>query len=190
MGLLSKSNVKLGLVVGFSISTKSCTMYRHKKYQGCKVYCYAKKCERLRPVVRKKWERNLRATKRGDFVYKMCDELDFSGDYVRVHVSGDFYSQEYLNKWFEIARIFKHKHFLVYTKAIDLDYGKRPKNFKVILSDDTMIWQDLHKKFDGVATMEPFNDDYFTCPYVKEHATCDHCLYCFTKNPKVFFIKH
>jgi len=188
-GLLSKNNIKLGKIAGFAISTKSCSKYRNKKYQGCKEYCYAKKIETLRPKVKAKWERNLKATKRKDFVERMCKEITFVGDYIRVHVSGDFYSQLYLDKWIEIANRFKHKKFLIYTKAIDLDYSKRPRNFRVLLSDDRGIWAHLYVRFDGVATMWN-RADYFTCPYVKEHATCQECLYCYGHRPKVYFIKH
>jgi len=190
MGLLSTSNTKLGRVCGFAISTKSCGKYRFKKHQGCKEYCYARKIENLRPRVKAKWEDNLKRTKRKDFVEKMADELSFSGDFIRVHVSGDFYSQEYLNKWCELAWMFQHKTFLVYTKAIDLDFSKRPENLRVILSDDQQIWSPLHKYFDGVATMQQ-DKKYFTCPYVEKRTTCDECMYCLNADrPKIFFKKH
>jgi hypothetical protein len=187
--LLSRSNTKLGKIAGFAISTKSCSKYNGMKYQGCKAYCYAKKFEKLRARVREKWELNLKATKQRDFVMRMIDEVQWVGDFIRVHVAGDFYSQEYLNKWITIARQFPHKTFLAYTKNIDLDFSKRPENFRIILSDDRLIWQNRFGQFDGAATMTT-HKDCFECPYVKRHATCHECLHCFHDNPFVYFIKH
>jgi len=191
--LLSKSNTKLGKIAGFAISTKSCSKYSGMKHQGCKEYCYAKKFERLRRLVNAKWKANLAATKGADFVDRMCEEVKWVGDFIRVHVAGDFYSQEYFNKWVEIAKRFPHKNFLVYTKNIDLDYSQRPANFRVILSDDKLIWSRVHKMFDGVATMvNPgmMPSFWYTCPYVKKHTTCAECLHCFYDDTRVYFIKH
>ena len=60
--------------------------------------------------------------------------------FFRIHESGDFYSQEYFDKWSTIARHFKSQPivFLAYTKSIDYVPAIRPDNFKIIFS----MWND------------------------------------------------
>lgn len=53
---------------------------------------------------------------------------------VRVHESGDFYSTEYMLKWFEIARRHPELHFFAYTKSILMYEAVKdqcPKNFLI-----------------------------------------------------------
>ena len=75
----------------------------------------------------------------------------------RVHSSGDFYSQEYINKWVTIARealthpSLKHVQFYAYTKRMNKDTEGNPpldfsvlkslKNFTVI---DSFHWGDMN----------------------------------------------
>jgi hypothetical protein len=53
---------------------------------------------------------------------------------VRVHDSGDFFSQEYLDAWFDIARMYPKKKFYAYTKSLHLDRSRRPENFQIVQS--------------------------------------------------------
>jgi hypothetical protein len=53
---------------------------------------------------------------------------------VRIHGSGDFYSQEYLDKWISIAKINPSIRFYCYTKSLHLDWSNLPANFVVIQS--------------------------------------------------------
>ena len=54
---------------------------------------------------------------------------------VRVHDSGDFFSQEYLDAWKAIARAMPNLTFYAYTKSLHLDlYTDLPVNFRLIQS--------------------------------------------------------
>jgi hypothetical protein len=59
-----------------------------------------------------------------------------AGQKIRVHDSGDFYNQEYVDKWADIARANPDKKFYAYTKSLHLDLKKLHNitNFHVIQS--------------------------------------------------------
>jgi len=182
--LLSQSNKKLGRIPSFSIPTTTCNKAMVKA-QGCGKYCYARRLERLRPVMVAKYKWNFVQSKRQDFVSEMCMELKYVGDVVRIHSSGDFYSQAYLNKWITIARFNPHKTFFSYTKRLGLDFSGRPNNFKVILSDDKELF-DSHKKYDGksrVVKVPKEEKGWIICP-----GFCETCRVCWEqKNPLITF---
>ena len=64
---------------------------------------------------------------------------------IRVHDSGDFYSQEYLNKWRNIAKTMPHITFYAYTKSLHLNFEGMPNNFK--------ITQSLGGKYDNLVNL-------------------------------------
>ena len=82
------------------------------------------------------WDNNLTHTRCAGFIAEMYYDIANKKQltHVRVHTEGDFYSQEYLNKWARIARLFPDKQFYAYTKALHLDFGSLPANFKIIQS--------------------------------------------------------
>ena len=192
--LLSQQNKKLGRIPSFSIPTTTCNKSMVKA-QGCDKYCYARRLERLRPVMVAKYKWNFVQSKRATFVNDMCQELKYVGDVVRVHSSGDFYSQTYLNKWLTIARFNPHKTFFTYTKRIELDFSERPNNFKVILSDDKELFKNkviirLSKfpfhLYDGKARVKKKPKEekgWIICP-----GFCEDCRVCWErKNPLITF---
>lgn len=103
---------------------------------ACKAYCYAKQGRYTMPNVFDARLANLVASVSADFVEKTVEALLASkADIVRVHDSGDFYSQVYLEKWFMIARHLPEMTFYAYTKSLDLDlYSLKPKNFQLVQS--------------------------------------------------------
>ena len=51
---------------------------------------------------------------------------------VRIHDSGDFYNQEYYNKWCMIARMLPLITFYAYTKTLNMDlFTNKPDNLKI-----------------------------------------------------------
>ena len=55
--------------------------------------------------------------------------------HIRIHDSGDFYSREYLHKWFKIMESLPHVQFYAYSKSLPLFVNERlPKNFTLIKS--------------------------------------------------------
>ena len=183
--LLSQNNKKLGRIASFSLPTNVCCA-KYVKAQGCGKYCYAKRLERLRPVMVAKYQWNFVQSKRNDFVEVMNDELKFVGDIVRIHSSGDFYSQHYFDKWCEIAKANKHKIFYGYTKNLNINFSKRPRNMKILFSDDKEIFPYVHSLFDGVSRVQkvPKEEKGWTiCS-----GFCEDCRICWqNKNPKITF---
>lgn len=53
---------------------------------------------------------------------------------IRIHDSGDFFSQEYLNAWISIICEFENTQFYCYTKSFELDWSNLPRNLNVIQS--------------------------------------------------------
>lgn len=111
----------------------------------CKTYCYATKGFYKMPVVKRKQEANLKASKSDLFIHLMNHEIGELKaknkiDAVRIHSSGDFYNQEYLDKWIKIVEINPDIMFYAYTKSLpyfDKYHGTRllPDNFSVIFSE-------------------------------------------------------
>lgn len=130
-------------------------------YAGvCKQYCYDKKADIRYPNVRPKRDYNKQATLRNSFTYRMRNEIiDSAADVVRVHSGGDFYSAEYVKKWWEIANSLPDVQFYAYTKSLPLfkfnktGYTKlfldMPCNFTLIFSfggkHDDLINKDIDR---------------------------------------------
>lgn len=99
--------------------------------KACKACCYARKAERMYPSVLPCRERNFRASKSESFVADMITAIEnelkkpsyqkAKQVVFRIHESGDFYSQEYADKWLLIIWHFRHVkklRFMVYTKSV------------------------------------------------------------------------
>ena len=119
--------------------------------KDCVKYCYAQKGAynygNVHPVFEKRYE----LTKQDNFVDLMCDEInEKKPKYIRVHDSGDYYSNAYIDKWFEIARRNPDVRFYSYTKSIPLFEGRTiPHNYSIIYSEgskvDELIDTNVHR---------------------------------------------
>lgn len=105
---------------------------------GCKIKCYAMRgnYNTFAKNMCNHWDANLMRTKQVDFTAAMFYSIKDNKKctHVRIHTEGDFYSQEYLNKWIHIANLLPHIQFYAYTKALHLDWSSLPSNFKRIQS--------------------------------------------------------
>jgi hypothetical protein len=106
--------------------------------------------------------------------------------YFRIHESGDFYSQEYLNKWKEIARKNPKVKFLAFTKSFTLDFSNLPKNLKIIMSvfPDTDLSKvpQGRRAYAGMKTKKAM----FVCS-----GKCSSCLECWKGSKKdIYFEMH
>lgn len=93
----------------------------------CASGCYARSGAYLFSNVAKKFEERLAATLKIDFVNKMQDDINIvikkakgRKIYIRIHDSGDFYSEEYFNKWNIIIFNNPEITFYAYTKQIEM----------------------------------------------------------------------
>lgn len=108
--------------------------------QWCKQMCYAQKAERMYKQVLPYRQMNYKLSRSKDFVAMVNDELKHSKlKYVRIHESGDFYNQEYLDKWTSIVKANPQVSFTFYTKSfhlLDFSKIKRCKNVIAFASLD------------------------------------------------------
>ena len=156
MAMISPGNSKMGALPSFSISTLSCDMIPGPDEQGCKKHCYAKRHIEIYPAAKASYLRNFECSKQPEFEALMNIEIQTSKvvkkiGILRIHVAGDFYSQDYIDKWIRIAKANPTISFYAYTKAYTLDFSARPDNFVMKLSDDKDIWRPYQSRFDGVA---------------------------------------
>jgi len=106
---------------------------------NCKKFCYALKAERTWKSPRESRIRNLKGTKDVNFIPSMISKIrKLKGEFVRIHESGDFYNQEYLDKWIVICNKNPKKKFLVYTQMYNLDWSNKPDNMIVYWT----VWPD------------------------------------------------
>lgn len=108
--------------------------------------------------------------------------------YFRIHASGEFYSQAYIDSWHTIASAFPSITFYAYTKRLahfDFSSLSSLPNFVLINS--------LHFRGLNYGPLSSAPTDAFICPS-HSGATCgDSCTYCMTKTAQansVWFIKH
>jgi len=164
----------------------------------CKKYCYARKAEVSYPNVLPSRIRNCLESENDDFARVMIKWiLKHKPKYFRIHESGDFYSQGYLDKWCMIAVFCKDTKFLAYTQMYDYDYTLKPDNLIIYFS----IWpdsKDIPKEGlkayvidDGKNKIPYYDTDGFVCKKGKgTDITCDKCLYCFEGKGNVQFKLH
>lgn len=111
---------------------------------SCISGCYARQGTYCFPVVADNREKVLAATRTKGFEEAICHELTKlskkhhgSKLLIRVHDSGDFYSEAYQRSWYTIARICPDVQFYAYTKQVVQSHNidsLKPKNFRLIFS--------------------------------------------------------
>jgi len=180
-------------IVSFNINNTICKKIKGCKEQGCLKHCYYNKFKRLYPAQTPFLNNNLRASRRKDFVEEISKLIKKQNiKYFRIHTCGEFYSQEYFDKWVKICKTFPDIIFYTYTKNVDIKV-KRPKNFTLYISDDKGIWKTKYKQFDGVSKMklkqDPLPKKFVQCLNQTKGLTCIECKYCMKKG-NVCFNKH
>lgn len=101
----------------------------------CRSTCYARKAEVAYPDCLPSRARNYAASMDDNFVDRMVEIIAGKAcSFFRIHESGDFYSQSYLEKWFAIARQLPDVHFLAFTKSFSLDFSGCPSNLQLVWS--------------------------------------------------------
>jgi len=130
-------------IIGFGIPADHDFTYNGKKMNtcpsalACKAVCYAKQGSYRFPAVVKSRENNLSFSLKKEFVEEAIKDLSKMKkiNVVRIHDSGDFYSQEYYDKWCEIANRLPNIIFYAYTKQMNLDLFKnKPVNLRITQS--------------------------------------------------------
>jgi len=99
--LISRGNLKLGILPSFSLpAITTCP----GKTLFCDQFCFGLQGRYKMDNVKRANDRRLDATLRPDFVDTIVKEIRKTrAPAFRLHVVGDFYSVEYIEKWIEIA---------------------------------------------------------------------------------------
>ncbi len=140
---LTKTSGEIYNVVGFGLPADLNFMgadgVQHNTCPGalaCRSVCYAKQGGYTWPAAIAARDHNLALSQGSTFVADIVTDLlrMRKVNTVRIHDSGDFYSQGYFNAWCEIAKHLPHMTFYAYTKSMHLDLTGAPANFKVTQS--------------------------------------------------------
>ncbi len=119
------------------------------KAGGCASLCYARQGRYMMPSVAAPREFNLTKV-RGNlqtFVREAVEDLQrLNNKIVRIHDSGDFFSQEYLDAWLSICRQLPDKVFYAYTKSMHLNFSKKPRNLKVVQSVGGLLDHKINRR--------------------------------------------
>ncbi len=136
----------------------------------CREHCYACKGRFVWRPIRRAYQERLRISKRNDFVLRMVNEIKRrrSLNFVRIHISGDFYSPEYVVKWGRIAEVvqdFSNVQFRTNTKRQDLlPLMKKVFPNNIIVRESIDVTRKPTGLYPVAAIMgTPGSEDYFVC---------------------------
>lgn len=105
----------------------------------CQFRCFAASAEAQYPTVRKaRWHNFdiLKGRTEKPMIEAIQSSLPTNTEFVRIHVSGDFFTKTYLKSWAEVANNNPKTIFYAYTKAINFwnQLGSVPDNFRLTAS--------------------------------------------------------
>jgi len=121
-------------------------------YAGeCAKWCYARTGTFRFIQVREFYEFCLRITKQKGFEDRIVEQIisDHARgklSVLRIHASGDFYSQEYFDKWVRIAYRVPDVILYAYTKSLPFIRDNLPRNLVIIQSEGGRLKIDKRKK--------------------------------------------
>ena len=190
MKLLKKGNIKIANTTAIFSLPAVDTCGRHCK--GCYAYIAQKRFKNVAKGRNNRWE----YSKTDKFVEKICEELkSLNPRFVRIHESGDFYSQEYLDKWVEIARKNPSIVFYAYTKQDHLDFSKAKETENLVIHKS--ILPDGSLNFDKPEVLEKKIQKFggFICPLSHDRTKkCgEECTWCMEKvneGTPIYFERH
>ena len=115
---------------------------------ACAAVCYARQGMYIMPNVKSTREFNLKIARENIHEFIRMADQDLSGmseTLIRIHDSGDFFSQTYLDAWIFLARKHPEKKFYAYTKSLHLNFTGLPSNFKVTQSEGGKLDSQIDK---------------------------------------------
>lgn len=147
---LSRGNKKMTDTLIFNLPAKTTCPFATEACGGKDGFCYTQKAERQYPSVLPSRLNHFEESKQADFTTNMIEQIkneqrlkikrdgiDKPYEYFRIHESGDFYNQAYVNKWIEIAKALPDIKFLAYTKSYPFDFSQKPNNLIIRYSLDS-----------------------------------------------------
>lgn len=151
---LNKPNGDVYRIIGFGIPAdydfqlNGETVNTCPSALACRGVCYAKQGRYGMQNVKDARKHNLDMSLRSDFVDMVIADLSRMRkvNTVRIHDSGDFYNQEYFNKWNLIAKALPLITFYAYTKTLDMTIWEGK-------ADNLKITQSLGGKHDNLVNL-------------------------------------
>jgi hypothetical protein len=145
---LPKSILTVSLPAGFSCPGAHKCMARADPDTGkisdgkhAEFRCFSASNEVIYPNVRESRWRNLRLLNQARTVEGMTDLINASlpklAFAVRIHVSGDFFNQDYFDAWMAVARLRPQTKFYAYTKSLTYWAARKsdiPANMRLVAS--------------------------------------------------------
>lgn len=183
--ILTHYNRKYGKdIYNFPLPISTCEF----KTENCKKFCYVK---RIWYNVLPRYVENLKQTFKARFTRLVINQIrDFEIQYIRIHTIGDFYSEEYYNKWVEIAKKCPGTRILVFTRNTILDFSNHPDNLVIYFSKDESTKEinktcdhfglafdppQIRRYYDHMEKLEEGNLKIFICSN-----RCANCKACFS----------
>jgi hypothetical protein len=151
---LNKDNGGTYNIIGFGIPADYDFLLNGEKQNtcpgalACRGVCYAKQGRYAMSNVVNARKHNLDLSQNPYFVDWVVSDLQRMRkvNTVRIHDSGDFYNQEYYDKWCAIATMLPDITFYAYTKTVNMDlWTHKPDNLK--------ITQSLGGKYDDMVNL-------------------------------------
>jgi hypothetical protein len=175
-GIVYEWNLPTGVTCPFALECKVSVDRVSGKFSIARgaFKCYAASAERFPAVREHRWH-NYEAAKMANI-----PELPADAKHVRIHMSGDFFSQHYFDVWLDYARKHPDVKFWAFTKSITYwvnRLGDIPSNLILTASyggkHDALIecynlkYTKVVKSVEEAAGMPiDFNDDYARMPDV------------------------
>lgn len=163
---------------------------------SCKSTCYSVRAQQRFPNTRNWRAENyeLARNDRSHLYGLLCSQLNTIGQkqnqVVRIHSSGDFFEQSYIDMWRTTIARYPAINFYAYTKVneiLDFTSIEQLQNFNLIPS-----FIDGHLNYGSLEYIKRLEKNYgaFICPAtVGENIKCNReCSYCTTEKKPVFLI--
>jgi len=159
---------------------------------GCIKFCYARKGAYIWGNVKPAFEKRYELSKTDDFISAIHAEIQRKKPkFVRVHDSGDYYSREYLAKWFQIAKQNPQVNFYSYTNMIDMiKKADIPSNYDFIFSNSGKQVDLIDKSIDRHTEIFKTADELVAAGYANASENDLYATRWFNKTNKVGLIYH
>lgn len=150
----------------------------------CEEHCYGLRGRFLWHSTKASHEWRHKESLKIGFVKRMIDEITSrrSLSFVRIHITGDFYSRLYVDKWATIARECPWITFRTNTKRIDfLEYMKEVFPRNIVVRESTDCTRKHYGYYPQAAIIgTPGSENFFTCT-----DDCEKCKFHCWDYPKV-----
>lgn len=153
--------------------------------------CYAIKAQKRFPVVLASRQRNLEYSRTPEFSIELTRNMKF----VRVHESSDFYSQEYIDKWCNIAKSKPEVIFYAYTKRMsEFDFSKLLDLPNFVLHN-SLLKDGSYNYGKDLGKLQAKCESSYVCPAttgqdVKCGLSCTWCIQKVNQHTQILFKQH